>query len=251
MTTHETPWRKPPSSLAIADSDVHVWRAHLDNSSFQPEYLAGLLSQDEMSRAQKFRFPVHRDRYISRRGILRLLLGKYLHTPPENLDLKYTEYGKPFLESHHNTNLRFSLSHSEGLVLFVFTCGHDVGIDLERIKPEIAEESIPERFFALHEATRLRALPEKLQAAAFFELWVRKEACVKAWGIGLSLALDSFDVALDGSESTRLRCPLAKHADARYLTLRKLNPRPGFAAAVAVEGHDGPLHYWNWPLTIE
>ena len=247
MAVRVDPWHPPPSTLVIHDEEVHVWRARLYYQPSGLQYFETLLSRDEISRARRFRFPIHRNSFVSCRGILRLLLSRYLQTTPENINLELSEYGKPFLAQHHATNIRFNLSHSDDLALFALTRGRSIGVDLECIKPAIVEDSVPEQFFSPREVAVLRKIPRQHQPAAFFECWVRKEAYVKARGMGLSLALDSFEVSLGADEPARLLSTFPDPQDAERWTIQSLSPAPGYAAALVVEGHGWIPQYWNWP----
>jgi 4'-phosphopantetheinyl transferase len=115
------------------------------------------------------------------------------------------------------------------------TRGHAVGIDIERIRPEMAEQQFAERFFAPQEVTALRALPLEVQAVAFFDCWTRKEAFVKACGEGLSLPLDRFAVTLTPGQPAALLSAPCDSVQARRWQLWSLEPGPGYAAALAVD----------------
>ena len=118
------------------------------------------------------------------------------------------------------------------------TRGVEVGIDIERMDPRFASEQIPEQFFSPREVAQLRALPEDQQTAAFFRCWTRKEAYIKARGLGLALALDSFDVSLGPDDPP----VLMRAGDWSVQDLSAggfggdFNVPAGFAAAVVAEG---------------
>jgi len=246
MSVHADDWHQPPTPLALDDKEVHVWRARLDVPAPRLRQYEELLSEDEMARARKFRFPVHRDRFVSRRAVLRCLLGGYLQVSPADVTLEHTGFGKPVLALHHDTDLRFNLSVSEDLALYAITRGRDVGVDLEHIKPAVSDESVPEQFFASHEVAVLRAIPKAHQPAAFFDCWVRKEAYIKARGMGLSLALDSFEVSFGDAGPARLLRTAPDPEDAGRWTMVALYPAPSHAAALVVAGQAWTLRRWNW-----
>ena len=102
-------------------------------------------------------------------------------------------FGKPCVAEG---DLRFSLSHSRGLALYAVARGLEVGCDLEFRDPRLACGRVAERFFSPPELHALRSLPAERWAEGFFNGWTRKEAYVKARGLGLSLPLDSFAVTL-------------------------------------------------------
>ena len=241
MSAYADHWGQPPIPLSIADREVHVWRARLDLPASPMDQFEKLLSYDEFVRARRFRFPVHRNRFVSRRGILRCLLGAYLQISPADVILENTEFGKPLLARRHNTNLRFNFSVSEDLALYAITRGRDIGVDLEYIKPAISHESVAEQFFAAREVAQLRAIPKGQQPAAFFDCWVRKEAYIKARGMGLSLALDSFEVSFGDAKPARLLRTIPDPEEAGRWTMVALHPEPGYAGALVVAGQAGVL----------
>jgi len=240
-------WGEAPAWVCACEDEAHVWRARLDCARWQLSELEGLLSEEEVGRARRFRFATHRNRFVARRGLLRRLLGRYLQISPKEIGLEYSDYGKPSLATRHNSNLHFNLSHSHDIALFVLTLGRKAGIDVEQIQQDFSDLAIPERFFTSREATMLRGLPMSQQPEAFFELWVRKEAYVKARGMGLSLPLDSFEVPLGDGETVKLLQTEQSAAPAAPWTMRALRPAPGYAGALALEGAACTLHRWSWP----
>jgi 4'-phosphopantetheinyl transferase len=179
------------------------------------------LSPDERDRASRFRFDRDRNHFIVCRGTLRELLD----IGPERRFI-YGDFGKPMLE---DSPVRFNVSHSHGMALIAITEGREVGCDIERIDPSFADDNIPEHFFSQYEVAALRALPEKEQCAAFFRCWTRKEAFIKACGMGMSLALDSFDVTLGPDQ------PAALLRGADGWLLHDVEAPKGYAAAVVLE----------------
>ncbi len=241
-------WPFPPEPLVLADDEVHVWCVSL---SLPPSRLRGLwpaLSQDEQIRAARFYARRDRERYIVAHGLLRTILGLYLKMRPEQIGFCYGPCGKPDLCAEQSgTLLRFNLSKSHGLSLFAFTRGRGIGVDLERIRPQPADERIAGRFFSPREVAVLRRLPKEAQAEAFFNCWTRKEAYIKAKGAGLSLPLDQFEVSLTPGEPAALLSAKWDLQEAARWSLRALTPAPDYAAALAVEGHSWQLRCWRWP----
>jgi 4'-phosphopantetheinyl transferase len=227
---------------------VHIWRAALDVPESQVRSLWYTLTADECQRAERYVFARDRTHFVVARGLLRVLLGRYLGQDPPHLRFIYGPHGKPALATDTGGGaLRFNVSHSHGLALYAITRGREVGVDVERIRPEVAQEQIAEHFFSPREITRLRALPTPLQATAFFACWTRKEAYIKAKGEGLALPLDQFDVSLvPGEPAALLRAAWDPQEAARW-SLQDLAPAPGYRAAVAVAGQDWRLTCWDGP----
>jgi 4'-phosphopantetheinyl transferase len=231
--------------LLLPTDEVHVWRVQLDPLSLEIQTLLQTLDKDELERAGRYYFERDRQRFIARRSWLRLLLGRYLDREPGELSFVYNSYGKPALAPVPGAStLNFNLSHSAGLALYAFAWEQEMGVDIERVDSDIEYEQIAERFFSAYERAVLRSLPAEEKAGAFFACWTRKEAFIKAHGEGLSLSLDQFDVSLAPGEPARL---LARRGEIEIeqWALRDLEPEPGFAAALAVQGHDLKMKCWR------
>jgi 4'-phosphopantetheinyl transferase len=240
------PWRSAPETLLLRRNEVHVWRAALDVPESDVRRLGSTLAGDERQRAERFVFQRDRTHFVVARGLLRVLLGRYLEHDPQRLRFVYGTYGKPELATvSGGTDLRFNVSHSHGLALYAVTRQRDIGVDVEGIRPEVAQETIAEHFFSPREVAVLRALPATLQATAFFACWTRKEAYIKARGDGLSLPLDQFVVSLAPGESAALLYTGWDPQEAARWALQNLAPGPGYMAAVAVAGHDWQLTCWE------
>jgi 4'-phosphopantetheinyl transferase len=204
---------------------VDLYCHSLDVDDGRLNILRELLSEDERNRADRFHFEIHRRRFVAARGMLREHLGRCLERDPANIGFSYNSHGKPAVD-----DVYFNLSHSDTLVLYAISRTREVGVDIERVNPSFAEEQIPEHYFSPAEVTVLRSLPKDKQTEAFFNCWTRKEAYVKARGLGLSLALHSFDVTLAPGE------PAAFLRGGDGWSIEALDPAPGFAAAVVAAG---------------
>jgi 4'-phosphopantetheinyl transferase len=235
-------WRRPPHSLSPRIGEVHVWRACLDLGDADLRHLVPTLSTDERDRAARFCFAKDQLRFVAARGILRKILGRYLRLPPSQLSFSYGTNGKPMLVRDPCTDgLRFNLSHSDGLALYAVALNTEVGIDLERIQPVLADGRIAESFFTAREVASLCALRPETQATAFFNCWTAKEAYLKANGKGIANGLSTFEVSLspDGS--------VFREANSRpECSLHMLVPADQFTAALVVQGPCRQLRLFEW-----
>ena len=246
MTTRET-WPSSPLDLELGPDEAHVWLAPLDVPADRVSALRALLNAGELARADRFLQPHHRIHSAVARGCLRSLLGCYLRVAPQSIEFQFNSHGKPSLSGgHEHSGLRFNLSHSHGLALLAFARGRDLGVDIEKVRPERPAEPLAERFFAPAEAARLRSLPSAQKPQAFFECWTRKEAYIKARGQGLSLPLDSFQVAFGpGVPPSILGASDDPDATARWAVF-DLQPSAGFAGAIVVERPPCVLRGWRF-----
>jgi 4'-phosphopantetheinyl transferase len=240
---HETTiWAKPPKQLQLAENEIHVWRSQLDAPDLILSRFLSHLTAEEVERAERFVFPVDRNRFITGRGLLRELLARYLELAPEAIPIKKYSHGKPFLEPQMAfSDVFFNISHSQGAALLAFSSSGQLGIDIEKIRPDFGTEEIAERYFSLAELQELRALPPELQAEGFFHCWTRKEACVKASGEGLRIPLDSFSVTLTPGQPAIL-----KGAELSGWSLYSIDPGAGFVGACVAEGKSSKLRFFEY-----
>ena len=236
-------WLPPPDSLILHRGEVHAWCASLEQPDALRERLHSTLAPDEQAKAARFHFAKDRNHYIVARAVLRTLLGGYMKCNPHSLRFSYNTYGKPSLDTAGvDHNIRFNLSHSRGLALYAFTLAREVGIDVEYMKPDIDVEQVARHSFSPNERAVLHALPPEERSQGFYNAWTRKEAYIKARGMGVSLGLDRFDVSLRPGEPAAL---LQSREDAREPArwqLVALHPGEGYAGALAVEGQNWHLH---------
>lgn len=214
--------------ISLEPDAVHVWTAHLD----EPAPPVEVLDPDESARAQRFHFEHDRRRFAAARGILRVLLGRYVGTSAGGIGFGYGARGKPFVASPA-TPVRFNLSHSHGRGMFVFARGREVGIDLEagaRLKDDWP--GLARRIFSAREQAELAALPPEGQRAAFLDGWTRKEAYLKAAGLGIVDGLQTIEVTLGPARP----CALLAGPAGLAWSLHDLRVDEDFAAALAVEG---------------
>ena len=234
-------WEWPPDALTLEDDEVHVWRTELDAPEAVIHQLRQTLDAAEIARADRFHFEKDRRQFVIGRGLLRTILGRYLNLKPHTLQFGYGAQGKPFLMgigdgSNDASSCRFNLSHSAGVVLIAVTANRESGIDLERIRPEFANETIAEEFFSSQEIAALRALPADVQPEAFFNCWTRKEAYLKARADGLSFPLGQFSVSLIPGEPAALLSVHGEPDEIGRWSLLHLNPGTGYVGALVVEG---------------
>jgi 4'-phosphopantetheinyl transferase len=216
--------------------DVDVWLCTL--TAVDVSSVAPLLSPDEHERAERFRFERDRVRFVAARGVLRLLLGRRLLRDPRSLRFALGDHGKPRLEQD---DVRFNVSHSGDFAAYAVSDAADCGIDVEQIRATPDLDAIAQRFFSASEAAALAALPAAERVEAFFRCWTRKEAIVKATGIGLSLSLQSFDVPI-GADAL----PRVVDANAAPWSLHAVPVPAGHAGALAVGGEQPRIAFHAW-----
>ncbi|PTX92719.1 4'-phosphopantetheinyl transferase [Opitutus sp. ER46] len=241
--------RKPPRP-GLEPGVVDLWWVALDaEPDDQARALAERLSADERERAERFFFARDRRRFVVARGVLRVLLGRYLGAAAETVAFRYGTNGKPALAAPA-AHLHFNLAHSEGQALYAFSGDSEVGVDLERIRELPDWESIASTCFGPQETARVQAAPAAERRLEFFQAWARQEAVLKASGVGLAGAGRGapaaagawrvFSLALDPTYAAAV----AVGAGPRWLRVCRWGERqePGRARrmALAEMAHVGP-----------
>ncbi len=240
----KTNWPPPPTHIPIPNKSVDVWLAELEQSEKIRAQLWPLLNAEEQKRALRFHFDIHRHHFIVGRGLLRILLGNYLHIPPAEIAFAYGAYGKPFLP---HTPLQFNISHAHGVALLAITQGRTLGVDVEEIRPLADAALIAKMNFSAREVAQYTAVPDAQKPLAFYNCWTRKEAFIKAIGEGLTCPLDSFDVTLIPQEPAQLLQIRGSQTEAEKWRLQSLTPVDGYVGAIIATGQDWQLNCWQWP----
>jgi 4'-phosphopantetheinyl transferase len=113
--THSANWIVPENHPALELHEVHVWKISLLASQVRLNQMRALLSDDELERADMFRFDRHCRRFITGRAVVRILLGRYTNRPPDALEFSYNPQGKPALKDAGS--LEFNFTNSRDLSL--------------------------------------------------------------------------------------------------------------------------------------
>jgi len=228
------------------DNEVHVWYTNSTDNKHDLTTLWQTLTSEERIRADRFITPVLRRNFIIARGILRQILSRYTQIPAAEIAFKQNTYGKISLDTNNSTlknnHLEFNLSHSGDLILYAFTLKHAIGIDIEMIRPIKDSHALAKRFFSSKEIIALEALSKEDHQVGFFTCWTRKEAFIKALGIGLSYPLNEFTVSVDPHQKhwalqiENTEKMAEAETNIQNWSFITLNPAPNYAAALAMQG---------------
>ena len=224
--------REEPANISVILIPLDVPEADVRRCASQ-------LSDDEIRRAARFRQPADRQRYVVAHGTLRVLLARVTGTEPVNVSLARSSTGKPRLKDlRHPSSSSFSLSHSGDWAAVAIGGSGRVGVDIERIDPDVPAEAIARRFFSHDEAEALHRLPAAQRLAAFFATWTRKEAYIKARGETIANRLRTFTVSVGPSRDASLLVDDIHPSSPSHWKLADLNLAVGYSGSLAT---DGPL----------
>lgn len=161
---------------------VRLWVASLMELRPAMERFRTTLDEAELERAGRFRFEEDRERFIAGHGMMREVLGSALSADPASLRFERGAHGKPFIPG---AGLRFSFSDTKDAVLIALSRDLEIGVDLETLSRRVDHDAVAGHYFTDAEVGMLSGLPEPERKRGFLELWTRKEAVLKATGVGI------------------------------------------------------------------
>lgn len=184
MKVEITPWQHPPTELVLKDGELHLWRFELNSSKPELDGLRGLLAADELIRADRLLDLQKKKQFIVARARLREILGHYQKVEPNQIKFQYNNHGKPALSGSHHSSISFNLSHSGHWGALAVVNKFAIGIDLEKIDPDMLFSQLADRYFNDDEKLQLSQYPPERQRRGFYRLWTQKEAMLKLEGVG-------------------------------------------------------------------
>ena len=231
----------------LAPDDIHVWTACLTKDDDVTAELFELLDCHERSRADQFLLPECRRRFVQSHGILRSVLSQYVDCDPALLGFACNANGKPFvLRSGSRVQLEFSLSQSGSCCMLALRRRRPVGIDVEEMTEIPRAMSFAGRVFAPAECEFLRDFNEAEQQKLLLILWTCKEAVTKALGLNLASMLKKVSVTLDEEGRVRVRSIGSDLSIINKYSIVRVNPLPGYLAALATHRSFTRLQQWSW-----
>ncbi len=181
-------WQNAAACLYELDNTIDVWRIPVAENA---AYLTRLLAPDELEKMNQYRTLASKNQFAVSRGGLRYLSGKYLQQPPEAFVRDNNTGSKPCWQNRQHAQLQFNVAHSGNYVLIAFA-KQAIGIDIEKTGTQFAYNEIMHRWFNETEIRYIEAAEN--QRTAFYLLWTRKEALLKATAKGINNALNQFTV---------------------------------------------------------
>lgn len=197
--------------------------------SDQVKALAENLSAEEIERAERFRFPTHRARFVAGRGMLRELLADYLGAKPKGLEFAYSSFGKPELRPPADIN--FNVAHSEARLL-VAVARQAVGVDIEVTRPIPDLELLAKQVFSPDELRAWQARSDDTKLMDFVSLWTRKEALLKGMGRGIAHHVKRVSVFFSNADAANVLTDLTK---ASWSILTEVQPEEIWSVALESE----------------
>ena len=237
-------WQAAPIRWAFPSDRIDIWRVCLDSPELSERDWRDILAPDEIARASRFYFEDDRRRFVKCRVALRIFLGGYVEIQPAEIRFQCENNGKPEIALPHDARgLSFSVSNSGGLALIAVGSGSAIGVDIEEIRPKPDFLDIARRFFSAREVQAILAVSENKRQEAFFACWTRKEAYLKATGIGLMRPLSEFSVSVDPDGPAELWEVEGDPDAVTHWSLESVRPGAGYMGALA---YKGPVRRVEW-----
>jgi 4'-phosphopantetheinyl transferase len=237
-------------ALMLTSDSVHVWRIRLDISGESSptefehclEACRAMLTQQERLRAEVFRFEADRRQYVMTHAVLRILLGGFLHIEPAAVEIVGEGGSKPGLRvGPDRPDLHFNLSHTRGAALIGIAAGREVGIDIEQKRPMEDLHGLARSVMSADELQEWERFAPESRLNTFYRVWTRKEAYLKAIGLGLFRNLQEVTVPMaasardgDGEDGWRVR----DSGSHEVWTVRDIGAWEGYSASVCWAGAD-------------
>jgi len=213
----------------ITPGEVHLWWASLAIGEEALARCRALFDPVELARAERFRIPEARRRFIAARATLRSILGEVMAVEPRAVRFTYGKQGKPRLAGGGPC---FNASGSGDHVV-VALAGAELGVDLELLRPLARPAGLAQRICTADELAAWKKVPEDDRDAALLRLWTAKEAALKALGSGLAGGLRNVELELDGARPPQLR-RLCGAAEGWQLLVA--DPAPDLLCTVVIRG---------------
>jgi 4'-phosphopantetheinyl transferase len=194
-------WLHPPEQVSLEINELHLWRIMLPIQNDVDVILKQYLSVEETDRLNKFHFKKDKDCFVASRGALKDILARYINRLPSQLNIRYAQYGKPFL---NNSNIHFNVSHSNQYILIAIAKHIPLGIDIEYCNQDLDFLTLAKNICSEIEYAKLSKLPIHERCLAFYRCWTRKEAFIKALGKGLYFPLNQVEVTFLPFEEPKL-----------------------------------------------
>jgi 4'-phosphopantetheinyl transferase len=223
-----------PLLLPQAPADVQAWRIDFDPDRPAPADAMRLLDASERSRMLRYARPQDRHRFAVTRATLKSLLAQAASiADPSAVRFTSSPHGRP---QWPDGGLHFNAAHSGGVACIAISNERPVGIDVE-LRRDIDVELLADSVLTKHERDTMRRLPRNQQIDVFHDYWVRKEAALKALGVGIGELLQHISVVplTAHSNMSGIACdPDTPHHDAlQSLRLCGLDLPAAYAGALA------------------
>src|SRR5437879_4068418 len=122
----------------LRPGQLHLWTARTDdlNDGTIASRVAGILTADERDEARRFHRARDRHQFVVARALARLALSHHFPVPAGDWRFARDHNRKPFIAAPEiSPPVRFSVSHTQGLVACLITLCAQAAVDVEKVEP--------------------------------------------------------------------------------------------------------------------
>ena len=224
--------------MELPGNEIHLYFSYPEQIS-DPGLLdqyESLLTDNERVNMSRLYYARHRHQYLVTRALVRTCLSAYFQVEPGDWRFGKNDYGKPEINfPEKSDDIRFNISHCEGLVMCGITRCHDIGVDVEDVKRSTSAsfESLSS-YFSATEMADMAGLPVDQQKQRFFDYWTLKESYIKARGMGLSIPLAKFSFRFKAERLSAFETHPDLNDDATSWQFWRISQAGRYRVAVAV-----------------
>jgi 4'-phosphopantetheinyl transferase len=192
---------------SVLPTEVEVFYANTSDLGLNYSDFIGFISNEEQIRAAKFHFTEDREAFVFSHAYLRFILASRLMIRPEEIQFGRDAFNKPILVG---LPYNFNITHTKQSFAVAVSQYYNVGIDMENISRKTDQSSIVKSFFSAGDQQFIDD-PEGVSTDRFFLLWTRKEALLKAIGIGITTDLTQYEVQDETDSSDDIQSDMDFH----------------------------------------
>jgi 4'-phosphopantetheinyl transferase len=211
---------------------VHIYYGFY--SDFKVDSLWSLLSEDERDHASKIQVEQDQCLYVATRASLRKLLTAYLDIGSNDIQFQYGVNGKPSVRS--DSNIQFSMAHAGEVFLIGFVRNATIGVDVEHLGRSLDHQKLAGFLFSENEMLKFQSTDTAFHSEQFITCWTRKEAVLKAKGVGFTFPPSQIEVSFLKNEKAEVLSTLWAAQEKSEWFLENLDIPEDYRGAVAVQG---------------
>jgi 4'-phosphopantetheinyl transferase len=156
---------------------------------------------------------------------------------PKLIRFSYGEHGKPELACAYTPQLSFNQTSSGDFCVVVVSQAGALGVDVEYVNPALEVEPMARVVCTHGERTLLQPMSDHAKRLAFLNCWTRKEAYLKARGVGLGVEMNTVRVSLTPGEPAAVLETTGHNDDLSHWSMHELAVGPDYVGAVVARRH--------------
>ncbi|HKB85680.1 MAG TPA: 4'-phosphopantetheinyl transferase superfamily protein [Ignavibacteriaceae bacterium] len=161
---------------------------------------------------------------------------------PADIIFSYNKFGKPYI-SDSGGNLQFNISHCDNIIVFAFSSGNEIGVDVEKINMIEDMDGVADICFTQYEKDWLNRTESKTET--FYKIWTIKEAFIKAIGRGFSFSPKDIELTNESEDQIKIRNIYQKEFVKNYQTATIRILADYFISLVYEGKKDVEIYNWN------